>query len=385
MNLGSFRGGRGKIVAVAEVGSGSVAFAVVEIQKGKPAVVLAADRATLAPEVRGDEATVAGIGDLAVQAGTSALSAYAKDWQKTKGHVEAMYAVIRTPWTRSQAVRAHKEFSEPVRITGRAISALAREALSSVRIDRQRFLEARVMGIELNGYPTARPEGQWAHTVSLTGLVSECDPSLTKAVVSAVGRLVPHVRPVLYSGTRALIEALKKYLPITEYLAIDITAESTTITVVHGGVIEGQGVVPEGSSSILNRLSPTALPEETLSLLRMLEREHCDTEPCDALKSSIGKIEPDLVRLFGETMGKLAGVRRLPNYAVLSVHADMSPWLVRFFSRIDFTQFTQTAQPFIIHDLSPKSVASTLAGAGVELDTGLALACALVNSEETEE
>lgn len=386
MNFRFFRGAQKKIVAVAEIGSGSAACAIVEVQQGKPATVLAADRVMLAPATRGDEAALANIEDLVMQAGKNALDAYVRDWQTSKGPIESSYAVVRTPWTRSQAVRARAQFAEPTRITARTISSLARDALSSaVGVSKEKFLEASVVEIQLNGYPTAQPEGNYAHSASLVGLVSECDPRLKKIAVSAVGRLVPHTRPTLYANTRALVKILSKRLPVSDYLAIDIAGDATTMTAVYGGAVEAQGVVPEGSWSMLKRLSATALPEETLSLLRMLERDHCDTEPCDALKASIGTVEPDLVRVFGETMGKLAAVRRLPNYAVLSAHADMSPWLVRFFSRIDFTQFTQTAQPFIIHDLSPENLEDLVVPhRGVVLDTGIALACALVNSEETD-
>lgn len=386
MNLRFFRSGKENIVAVVEVGSGSVAFAVVETRKGKPANVLTADRAVLSPEVRAEEASIAAIGDLIVQAGKNALAAYARDWQKTKGSIHAVHAVIHAPWTRSQPVRAHADFPEPLRITGRTISSLAKEALSSAsHINKETFLEASVMEIRLNGYPTERPEGKLASMVSLVGLVSECDPRLRGVVTSAIGQLIPHTRPIFHSSTRAALTALKAYVPMKEYVTIDITTEATTITAISDGVAEAQITVPEGTSGILKRLSATALPEETLSLLRMLERDHCDTDACESLKAAIGKVEPDLVRLFGEATGKLASVKRLPNYAVLSAHADMSAWLTRFFSRIDFTQFTQTAQPFAVHELSSADLSRWASSENsVLLDTGLALASALVNTEESD-
>lgn len=386
MNLGFFRSAKEHIVAIAEIGSGSAAFAVIETKKNGPARILAADRALLAPDVRGDDAAIAGIGELVVQAGKNALAVYARDWQKSKGPIDSIYAIIHAPWTRSQAVRAHADFPEAIHVTDRTISTLAREALSGGKgLDKKKFLEASVMEIQLNGYPTAHPEGKWAHSASLTGLVSECEPRLKEAVVSAIGQLIPHARPTFRSNTRAMLTALRGYISVKEYVAIDITNEATTLTVVYDGVAEGEIVVPEGTSAILQRLSATALPDETLSLLRMLERDHCDTDACDVLKATIGKVEPDLVRVFGEAMGKLAAVRRLPNYAVLSTHADISPWLTRFFSRIDFTQFTQTAQPFAIRPLSGADLSRWVSSErGTVADTGLALAGALVNTEETE-
>jgi hypothetical protein len=173
-------------------------------------------------------------------------------------------------------------------------------------------------------------------------------------------------------------------MPVKEYVAVDMTGEATGIVVVREGIVDKELSMPEGMYTILRRFTEKGMPEETLSLMRMLEREHCDTEACDALKASIGRVEPELVRIFGEGMAKLASPQRLPAHLAVAAHTDISPWLSRFFSRIDFTQFTQTAQPFIVHALTPKDLAgSVVSESGIALDIGLAVASALVDKEVT--
>ncbi len=385
MDFNLFRRRGEKIVAVADIGSASAGIALIAVQKGKPAYVLGANRAILPPEKRKEDALIAGIGEMILEAGRNVLEAYARDRQKDPGPVKELYAVVHAPWTHAKSVGARAKFEESTRITGHTISHLAQEALASeTGFDRKNFLEASVAKIQLNGYSTNAPEGKWAHEVALTGLVSDCDPRMRSVIETNLGQVFPHMRPAFRSSTRALLSALRGYMPIKEYVAIDMTGEATGIIVVREGIVDKELSTPEGMHTILRRFSEKGMPEETLSLMHMLEREHCDTEACETLKTSIGRIEPELVRLFGEGMAKLASPQRLPAHLALVAHADMSPWLSRFFSRIDFTQFTQTAQPFIVHELAPKDLADFVVSEhDATPDIGLVVASALVDKEVT--
>lgn len=384
MNVRLFGRAKERIVAVADIGSASAGFAVAALSKGNPARVLAASRAMLPPEERKESAVVAGIGEMLLEAGRKTLAAYA---EKSPGApaFEALYVIVHAPWTRARSVRASATYQEETRVTSGIISNLAKEALlSETGFDRKNFLEASVARIEINGYPTNEPEGKWAHEVAVSGLVSDCDPSLRNAVAASVGQLVPHLSPRYRSSTHALLSALEGGMSERKYVIADVMNLGTAITVVSEGMADEQFFVPEGVHTMLKRLSEKGMPEETLSLMRMLERDHCESEACDALKTSIGRAEPELVRVYGEALGKMAATRRLPNRFVLATHEDVSSWLARFFSRIDFTQFTETAQPFIVRELTPKDLrASVVADHPSELDTALAVACALVFREQS--
>ena len=97
----------------------------------------------------------------------------------------------------------------------------------------------------------------------------------------------------------------------------------------------------------------------------------------------MAKVEPELVRVFGEGMAVCAAQARLPNKLILITQPDMAPWLAKFFSRIDFTQFTLTTQPFSVETIAPADLSAWVTAArGVVLDTGVALSAALVNREQ---
>ena len=380
--FGLHLGGKGeRIVAVADIGSGSAALAIASVSSGAPIRVLIAERVGLKIEERTKEATIAALGEELAQVGEKVTKAYAAGG--TVKPVQEVYCVIRPPWSHSMGARVHKELDTPKVVTEAMVTELAKQALAEVaEVDRNNLLEANIMRIELNGYPTSEPEKKTAHEISLFALVSDYDASLRAAALVALQKVFPHLTPVFRSAIRSLLTVLQQELGIGEDLIlVDIGNEATTLTTLHGGVIAQQGAIPEGVRTIIKRLAPTGMPEETLSLVRMLGRDQCSGAACDTLKEAMVKAEPELVRVFGEGMASSAEGKRLPNRLLLMAQPDLLPWLTKFFGRIDFTQFTQTTQPFVVETLGlPELSTFATADEKVALDARLALSVTVVNT-----
>lgn len=204
-------------------------------------------------------------------------------------------------------------------------------------------------------------------------------PALSKALES----LAPHQKPTFRSATRALITVMHDRADLgSNYLIADLEGEATTLVAVRDGVASEQVVVHEGMRSIVKRASALGMPEETMSLMRMLARDDCSSASCEVVRNALARSESELVRVFGEGLAACASSERLPEKLVLMAHPDIAPWMSAFFTRIDFTQFTETARPFTVLTLTTDELsAAVAAGKGVELDPSLALACALVNRE----
>jgi hypothetical protein len=117
----------------------------------------------------------------------------------------------------------------------------------------------------------------------------------------------------------------------------------------------------------------------------MLEREQCSGDACDAMKKNMEKVEMEMVREFGEQLAQLAGKTRLPQDLLLFVHPDLVAWLARFFSRLDFSQFTVPLQPFIVSELATKDLQEWIEIDSAKPDISLLLASSLVHIEAREE
>ena len=378
---------REKIIAVADIGSGSAGVAIIAISPDLPARVIVAERSRLPFEERSVEATIAGITAQLSSAGEKALAAYAA----TSGAspISAAYAVIRAPWTRSKTIRAMSKFPEEQQVTDALITETARAAFAAPsesgedEPDPANILETSIVRVELNGYPTARPKGKYAHTLGVSILVSDCDPRVRKNVVETVSRIFACPPPSLRSGTRALLSVLRESPAFPDdCLIVNMTSNATNLIVVTGGTAVRHTRIPEGVRSIVKRIGGTGLPEETLTLIRMVAHDQCEHEACKATSAAIARAEPELARIFGEAMGRIAATERLPNTLILAVQEDLAPWLSQFFSRIDFTQFTVTTQPFEAVMVTHKGISDMITvPAGMTPDPGLSVAGALVNIE----
>jgi hypothetical protein len=203
-------------------------------------------------------------------------------------------------------------------------------------------------------------------------------------IEASLQKVFPHLVPKFRSATWAAITVLRNRTDVTtDCFVVDITSEATNLFAIRDGVATEHLLVPQGSRSILKRVNESGMPEETLTKMRMLALEHCSDAACESLLASISHAEPELVRVFGEAIGTCAALRRLPGVLVLMVHPDMAPWLTRFFSRIDFAQFTSTSQPFVVSLLGSAELAALVQPEkGLVVDPGLLLPCALVNIEK---
>ena len=373
-----------KVVAIADIGSGSVGLAITMLHDDAPASVLAASRGILPIEERSSDATASGIAELLSKVGADVTKAYAEHAGKHMRAVEDVFVIIRAPWSRSKTVCASQTFEKETVITDSMIGDLAKKALTEEKdIDTQNILEASVVRVELNGYPTGQPVGKRATSATVLALVSECGTVARTQVVGAIQKVFPHVTPQLRSSTRALVTVTREQANHPEnYFVVDMGSDGASFFAVRRGAPSEYTLVAEGVRTILKRVAPSGMPEETFSLVRMLSRDQCSAAACEALQASIATAEPELVRIFGEGFAKCASLRRLPNDLLLVAHPDLVSWLSTFFSRIDFAQFTQTTQPFSVRTLSlPDLSAWVEPVSGVVPDAALALDIALVNIE----
>ncbi|MEK7509317.1 MAG: hypothetical protein AAB605_01235 [Patescibacteria group bacterium] len=369
----SIKRGVGKPVLIVDIGDGSVGVSLVTLGH-TPVQVHASTRATLPFEDRTHEQILAAITNLFKDTAEKFLKTY-----REKGGTapSAAHVVLRAPWTRFRTARADGAFEKEQTITKDVIARFAKQALAQPsELDRSSILEAGVMQVFLNGYPTGNPLGKHASSISVVAFESDIDPAMKRAITDEVAALLPDRPLSLHSGLRALLIVMQEYLPeLQRFFLIDLGSATTACAVVRRDAITQYAAASEGLATILKRVASGGLPEETMSLLRMLATDTCSSSACEALKDSLARAEPDLVRAFGEVFTSLAGVRRLPNATILVAPLELSQWLHGFFSRIDFSQFTTTTQPFIVETLTPEHLRDSVSwGKEGVPDTGIATA-----------
>lgn len=375
--FGIGKGSNGKVVAVADIGSGSAAVGI--FQTGASPRLLSFVRESLPLEKRPDDALAAGVVQMLSSAGEKALAEYTTQ----KGpRISSCYCIVGAPWTRSFAGEALAELKAETTITDDMIADLAKQALAGQKkIDAGNVFEANVVRVLLNGYPTDEPSGKRAQTVRIFTLMSDCDPRVRSGAKDALGKLFPDVPVVWRSSARAALMVTKQVSRAENCLIVEMTAEATDLIFMRKGIMAERTLVPQGIRQMALSLAKDKPVEETIALLDMYEKQQGEPDAIGALEQSIAKVEPDLAHLFGESLAKLSSSRKLPEELILIAPSQLSLWLSRFFSRIDFTQFTVTTRPFSVSALSAGELLPVTVAPVTFADPGLAIGCALVNME----
>lgn len=299
--------------------------------------------------------------------------------------ISKVYCIVHEPWTHSLTVRKRVDYNEEKRIHDTDIAALAKEMLAEIKgIDMSSMMEAAVIRTWLNGYPVIHPENRSAHALVVCAIVSDINGTIKKNAEAAIHRAFPTATIEWRSAARTMQTVLGSLLREDEnYLAVDMGLDVTHLISVRDGFPIGERVVPQGLRTILTRIDPKRVAEETLGFIRMLSRDACEGTACEAIATAMASAEPELAKIFGEALGGLASERRLANTLVLSANPDVVDWMKQFFSRLDFTQFTATTLPFAVTVLDHGDHRLNIA-ADEELHASLVFAAALVNMELSE-
>ncbi len=368
---------RAHSTAVIDVAAGGACVAICASTKDSPATVLATATSALSLESRTEEQSKAQIGEQVKEAAAQALKLYT-----SAGHnapISEAYVIVHAPWAHTSLSASEEHFERETLIQSALISAHAKKALADTKnIDVGNVLEASVIRVDLNGYATPAPEGKRAHSLRVTSVVSDCDAAVKVAIKGAVEQSFPVARISWRSGIRALMTFARESHLDTSFLVIDMGIEDTHIVSFRDGEMN-QLIVPEGTRTILSRIATGRPADEVAGYLRMLSRDACSTDVCDALRQAVATTEPELVRVFGEAIGKIAAKNRVPNGVLLLVHPDLEMWLAGFLARIDFAQFTETSLPLTVHTAQSLDVSKWVAGA--KTSDACTVAVALVNIE----
>jgi hypothetical protein len=372
----------GKMVAVFDVGSGSVGAAIVEIRGKRPVLIHTSLRAQLPHEDRSEEQVASDIVLKTLEAGNKLLEIHSKGDAPNKS-INNGLVVIHAPWIRSHADSLRAPLKDESEIIEDMIIQLSEKALSSESLlSEEGIFERSVVRVELNGYPTSSPLGKRAKHVGVVTLKSEMLGGMEQKLKDAILGIIPGVDLVFRSSTLVDSALMRRKSPKSANFTIaDITSEATAITVVRDGVVSDQKTVPVGYRTVVRAIAKerNSTEDDVQSRIRMLMQDTCSTEECRALSSSLDLASANSTVKFGEVFAEIAKVSRFPNTLIVRSHPDLSKWFIGFFARLDFAQFTETTQPFSVRALTSVATADYVVFMpGNSPDAGIATSCAFL-------
>lgn len=352
---------RAQTIAIADIRPGTAGVAVATVGSGA-ASVKASARTALSLDTLTAEQAVGGIPAMIQESGAKALGSYRASDERTA--VETVYMIAHAPWMRSETVSTAARFADDTVVEESLMRSLARDAFARRQvIDPKNLAEAAIVHTMLNGYPAEQAVGARVRTVEAFSILSDIDPTVRSRAEAAVAQLFPAAEVRWRSAMRSALSVARAIRGGDDFVLVDMGLESTHILSVRDCVLTGQRTIPHGVATILSRLAPGRLPEETLGYMRMVSREACEGTQCDAVQAAAVAAEPELARLFGEAFAQIASEEHMPNDLLLLTNEALTGWLSRFFERIDFSQFTTTSRPFSVIELCPDDLLPLVAAA----------------------
>lgn len=374
-----------RAVAVFDIGSGSVGAAVLHMGHGNTPTVVVSKRIVLSFEKRDKKHTIAAIERAMQDAADQIQDAYRKSSAaREAGPIEQVCAIVHAPWIASHTTEQDAHLKKPAVITKKMVHEVGQRAMAA-KADGQEdeIFERSIIYTALNGYRTSEPIGKQAQELSIKVLQSTLEPEVHAFVTRIAQNAFPGRTLTIRSATLMFTQVLNAVAGgATHYTFLDITSEATQCLDIRHGTIAQCTTVPLGMRTIIHELVTRSktTAEDMQSSIRMAAQETCSTAACKKTLELLAAVEPMLTKNFGEMFTAVASEKRLPNRLIIAAHPDISGWLGGFFARLDFSQFTATGRPFVVHRLLKEHLEAHVApGEGVALDPAIATAAVFVH------
>lgn len=369
-------------LVVVDTDGGAIGLGIA-LSESKGIRIVQAKRIRLPIETRSEEQAAIALSEVLKEHLPPLITAYAaSDHFAEGGPPKRVSVLLHAPWVQSETFVIEQQFEKPEQITAAAIREAGAAALSKQAVAQGDIIESGIVRVEVNGYSTHHAAGKKGSSFGITILRSTCNARLKQLFDGVIGVILSQP-PQYVSMARAATTFIRQHgLRRRSYLLVDIGADGSLFATIKRDAITHHETLPVGVNTILKRLSgEKGLPDDILSLMRMVAGESCTDEACVALAQSLSAVEPELLKSYGEVLTKLAEKRRLPNSLVLFAPRDVALWLAHFFSRLDFSQFTTTMRPFSVEIFDSIQLPNVVQfDPGIERDNALALGAALFNN-----
>lgn len=346
-----------QIVAIFDIGSGSVGGAIVRIPEDKnrlPSII---------KSVRTDIKFHENFDFYAdfnsfLKHMVSTLDMTANSLFNTRsGAPDQIYCILASPWYLSET-RTVKIFKDkPFIFTKKVADELIKKEISNLdNIYNERYgelnstpniIEQNIMSVSLNGYEVEDPIGKECKFVFMDMAVSLTPSICIDKIKETIARTL-HTNNIQFSSfTMATYLAVKnKYVKDSSYLLIDISGELTEIGIVTKGVLKSVSSFPFGKKTFFNYICTKLNIElrDAKELFKLYSSDHLSLEYKEKVIPLFKSIENSWGESFRYCIDKLPRTFILPNTIFLTADDDIKNWFANVLQNEEHMQSTISGQ-----------------------------------------
>lgn len=375
-----FKSSKGKdgasYVAIFDIGSGSVAAALVKFENKKTPNIIWSTRLPLTLKETTDfdrltKIMLSTLLDVALKLQTEAVPHISGGKKNNK--LDDVMFVFASPWyvMRSKIFRVKpKEGSDMVTITKQFTRNLIEKEkqnftksinarTSSVKQKKESpvIIEQNIVQTLLNGYQVTDPYCKAVVDAQLD-LVLTAMPSpvfeksvdISKQLLNREGGMLNSFILLSFLVTRDLFNE------VNNFILVDINAEITDITTVRKGTIVGTTSFPKGKHFIIREVAKSlgTMPEEAASLLRAYFEGDSNDEYSQKIKAALKDIQANWLKEFQDSLEKISEETPLPRNIYLTTDNSYINLFEKTMNSGDYREISFTNKPFKITLLDSK-------------------------------
>jgi len=320
--------------AIVDMHSGSVGMAIVDLSGDAASKPIFAHReflkitdvATSLQDTRALRNALLAASEIYTNAGREALRAYDKG-----GRVTEVQFVYGAPFARTATRFIKVEDSVPFKVSAEQVTSLLAEAEAKDEAEHRHseelsklnvvLVERSVIHTAINGYLTPSPYGKEATELSLAHISGLVPAELLTLSAEIEDKIAPHATRHTHTFELALFCVVRDLYPsVAQGLLINISAESTELSVMQDEVLIESAVVPCGAHTFLRQVAAdlATMPEEVMMHLR-----EQGTDTPEKTKQAIETATKVYTTLLADALAQLKTKYVLPHTVFLIVNSDL--------------------------------------------------------------
>ncbi len=329
------------VVAVFDIGNGSIGAALVKLTKDKPPHILYTHREplTFLPHVTSSRLLdnmlrlMRVVAHRVQQEGLPKLKSLNEHFSIKHAH-----CVFSSPWYVSQSRVVKLQQDKPFVITQNIIDEMLKKeqdqfigALREGKYEQvfgpdTRLLEKKIIHSKLNGYEVNVPVGKKAKELELTFFSSFISNNIIQSVESTLSHFFRFNSIQYHSYALTAWSAVRDMYPNTpDFLFLDITGEVTDAMLTEGGVLSETVSFPLGRNMILRKLvdSLTVPPEVAVSFLSLFSQGTTDKDFGEKMKMVLKGSQQFWIAALIKTLKSLKEAHLLPHAVFVTADNDV--------------------------------------------------------------
>jgi len=340
-----------KIVAIFDIGSGSVGGAIVKIPadgSGVP-VILKTTRNEIRFHDNFDFNSF--MKDMTLALGLSADALL----NMKAGAPEEIYCVLASPWYLSETRTVKMTKGKPFLFTKRLASELIqKETTSLADLYKEKYgnlestpqmIEQHTMAVSLNGYAVEDPLGKRCSFLEMNMVISLAPKLCLDKIRETLSKTFHHANVYFSSFTVDTYLAVRdKYMTLDSYLLIDISGEITDVGIVTKGVLKSVLSFPFGKTTFFKYMCTKFEMElrDAKELFRLYSAGSLSEEYKNKVIPLFKSIENSWGEAFSDCISTLPRTLILPNTIFLTADNDIRNWFADVLRNDEHIQSTST-------------------------------------------